>query len=1053
LVFEHLRIAKQMKHSRARKKKQNKMNRRKFLKTLALTGAGGVALAGCSKIGGLGNLMSSDHVAGQQPYDLAKPENVIYSVCLNCHIRCPMKTKFQDGVLVKIDGNPYAAKTFLPNIPFETQPVEAARVDGHFCPKGQAGVQTYYDPYRIRHTLKRVGPRGGNQWQTISFDQAIEEIVEGGNLFGEGHVPGLREIYSLKDPKIAQTMAADVEALRKGILTVKDFQSKHADHLDTLIDPEHPDLGPKNNQFCFMAGRIQNGRSSFAKRWTYGGLGSINWLDHTSICGRSHWTASERTTWDPVKKKGKVLLKPDFLHSEFVIFWGTGAFEANFGCTAIANMVTEAMEKGRLKVAVVDPRLSHTAAKAWKWIPVKPGQDIALALGMIRWIIENKRYDRRYLENANKPAAQTDGEPTFADAAHLVRLDTHQFLRTEDLELPAGTRVVMTSSGPKASEAVEHGLLEVDTIINKIPIKSVFTILKESAQEKTLKEYARLAGVKVEDIVQLADEFTRHGKKVGIDRYRGAGQHTNGYNAEKAILSLNILLGNQDWKGGMTSGGGHWQEMGGQPTQLYDLKKGLHPGALTKFGVPITREKCRYEDSTLVSKYGYPAKRPWYPITKDVYQEVIPSAEEKYPYPLKCLWIHMGTPAYASPGGGEFIRILKDPSIIPLVITDDTVLGETTVFTDYVFPDLTFLERWGTPYDNPQPAVKTSGIRQPAAPPLPEEVEVAGETMPISMEAIMLAIADKLGMPGFGKNGFGPNMDFSRPEDFYLKLVANIAMDGRPLPDTSQEETNIFLKARKHLPPSVFDFEKWERAVHPEVWPKVVYLLNRGGRFESFDDAYVGNHMSHKFGKLVNIYVEDVAITRNSITGKYFDGLPRYEPPLHSDGSPVEDSTEEFPFNLITYKTIMGGNSRTISQSWSHVSVDPENQILINRVDAEARGWKNGDRVRLVSATNPKGTWPLAPYADDLPVESTLSVVEGLRPGVIAVSFHYGHWAYGARDVMVDGKTIPGDTNRSRGTCPNAVMRLDKYNKATCLTDPIGGSSSFLDTKINLVKV
>jgi hypothetical protein len=104
-------------------------------------------------------------------------------------------------------------------------------------------------------------------------------------------------------------------------------------------------------------------------------------------------------------------------------------------------------------------------------------------------------------------------------------------------------------------------------------------------------------------------------------------------------------------------------------------------------------------------------------------------------------------------------------------------------------------------------------------------------------------------------------------------------------------------------------------------------LLNRGGRFDSFEDAYEGDHMSHKFGKLMNIYVEDVATTRNSITGKYFDGLPRYEPPLHSDGTPVEDSKEEFPFNLITYKTIMGGNSRTISQTWSHVSVDPENKI------------------------------------------------------------------------------------------------------------------------------
>jgi tetrathionate reductase subunit A len=35
--------------------------------------------------------------------------------------------------------------------------------------------------------LKREGPRGSGKWRTIEFDKAIREIVEGGDLFGEGH--------------------------------------------------------------------------------------------------------------------------------------------------------------------------------------------------------------------------------------------------------------------------------------------------------------------------------------------------------------------------------------------------------------------------------------------------------------------------------------------------------------------------------------------------------------------------------------------------------------------------------------------------------------------------------------------------------------------------------------------------------------------------------------------------------------------------------------------------------------------------------------------------
>ena len=74
-----------------------------------------------------------------------------------------------------------------------------------------------------------------------------------------------------------------------------------------------------------------------------------------------------------------------------------------------------------MKIAVVDPRCSKTAARAWKWLPIQPNGVSALAMGMIQWIIENKRYDARYLANANKAAAAADKEPTWTQAAWLVK--------------------------------------------------------------------------------------------------------------------------------------------------------------------------------------------------------------------------------------------------------------------------------------------------------------------------------------------------------------------------------------------------------------------------------------------------------------------------------------------------------------------------------------------------------------------------------------------------------------------------------------------------------
>jgi tetrathionate reductase subunit A len=55
--------------------------------------------------------------------------------------------------------------------------------------------------------------------------------------------------------------------------------------------------------------------------------------------------------------------------------------------------------------------------------------------------------------------------------------------------------------------------------------------------------------------------------------------------------------------------------------------------------------------------------------------------------------------------------------------------------------------------------------------------------------------------------------------------------------------------------------------------------------------------------------------------------------------------------------------------------------------------------------------------------------------------------------MVVDGQTIKGDARRTVGLCSNPVLLLDEGTKTTCLTDPIGGSASFYDTKVKLVKV
>jgi tetrathionate reductase subunit A len=1051
---------------------QAKFTRRDFLKTSAFVG-GSLAVAmnvdnAFRQVAGLSRNASQAAAAGEYP--LNKVENIIYSVCLQCHTACTIKAKILDGVMVKIDGNPFSPMNMLPQLAYDTPLQEAAKFDAKLCPKGQAGVNSQYDPYRITKVLKRAGKRGESKWETVSFDQAINEIVNGGSFADGSKTPGLKDLWAVQDPDLMAALKADAGAVASGDMSLADFKSKHQDHLDLMIDPDHPDLGPKNNQFVFQAGRIEHGRKEFAKRWLKDAFGSANWYEHTSICEQSHHIATIQVTnqyggngsWSG----GKEQLKPDFANAEMVIFFGTGAFEANFGPTPMSELVTWSLSDRNMKIAVVDPRLSKTAAKARWWLPIKPGQDAALALAMGGWIIENERYDAAYLSNANKAAASAAGESSWSNATWLVKLENGaptRLLRPAEAGLGDLDGFVVSQGGklaavdPNDADNPVQADLTAEGSVNGISYKSAFQLYKEETQAHSLDEWSQISGIPASKIVEVAQEFTSHGKRVGVDFYRGPVQHTNGYYNGQAILMLNVLVGAAGWTGGVGAGGGGWKEDGSKAGQPFNLGS-LHPGKLGSYGVMLTREGSKYEKSTLFQRDGYPAKRPWFPYTGAVYQEIIPSAADGYPYAIQALFLHKGTPGFSAPAGNPTLAAIADPNVIPLVFADDVVIGETSMYADYLFPDTSIWERWGTPHITPAVQAKASKMRQPIVEPLAERVTVFGVEQPVSMEAVMLAIAEKLGLSGHGKNGFGDGMDLNTREDYYLKMAANLAFgdkeDGSDaVAKASEEDLGIFRQARRHLSKVTFDETRWKASIGNDesLWREVVTLLNHGGRFEDFSKVYKGEKLAHPYSGLFNIFVDNVAAGKHSLTGENFSGLPAYEEVKDASGKAIAADASAFPYQLFTFKHIYGGQSRTIGNYWAQLGVASENYVLMNQVDADQLGLKEGDLVKLVSPTNPEGMWML-PNGAKKAVAGKVKAIQGIRPGTIAASWHFGHWAYGASDVLVDSQVVKGDARRATGICPNAVMLEDPVLKNASLSDPIGGSASFYDTWINVVK-
>jgi len=83
-----------------------------------------------------------------------------------------------------------------------------------------------------------------------------------------------------------------------------------------------------------------------------------------------------------------------FIHSKYIILWACNTISTNLHHWPI---IAEAQQRGA-KVVVIDPVRNRTAQSADWHIPIRPGTDGALALGMMHVIIAENLVDIDYVE-------------------------------------------------------------------------------------------------------------------------------------------------------------------------------------------------------------------------------------------------------------------------------------------------------------------------------------------------------------------------------------------------------------------------------------------------------------------------------------------------------------------------------------------------------------------------------------------------------------------------------------------------------------------------------
>jgi len=944
-------------------------------------------------------------------------QRVAFTICYGCTTKCGVRVRIDNTTekVLRVSGNPYHPLSADDHLPMKTPVVEALRslsaYDGQgqqnrstACARGNAMMSQLDNPFRIDHCLKRVGGRGERKWKRISFEQLIEEVCEGGDLFGEGHVDGLRAIYN---------------------------------H-DELIDPESPEYGPKANQLMVMEA-TDYGRSDLLKRFTMNAFATRNYGHHGSYCGLAFRMGSGAVMND---LKNNAHAKPDITHAEFIMYIGTAPSQAGNPFKRQGRLLAKARAAGTLDYVIIDPGLnaaaSHAAEKN-RWIPIRPGSDSAFAMAVIQWLLDNQGYAKAFLELPGKKAADAANEATHSNATHLViTSEGHPrqgyFLLMSHLGLAeAGSEtdvpVVVDVTGKLvSSERILTAELFVDREVEladgeKVQVKSSMTLLRESAHEYDLATYAEHCGIPEKTIIELAAKYASHGRRAVVNCHGGM-MSGNGFYSAFGVQMLNLLAGNYNQKGGSAAGGGKFNGAGKGPR--YNLTD--FPGKRGPKGVFFSRSRFPYQKSSefkrkvAAGENPYPSRAPWRPIAPPTLTEHLPSALDGYPYPIKALIGCMANPVYGQAGLEATITDkIKDPKRLGLFVAVDGFINETNRFADYIVPDSVMYEVWGFTSSWKGTLGKLTTACWPVVEPRQQKT-ADGE--PVSMDTFFIRVAKRLGLPGFGDEAI-PDMEgklhpLNRAEDYYLRAAANIAFLGDPLPSASNDD--LLHSGIARLQPDI------EKTLKPEERGPVNFLYARGGRFEDAKDHYKGDQLKNAWRKTLCIYNEAIGTSIDTMNGELNSGVPRHSQPLLANKQPMREvfTEQEWPLLAFSFKSNLM-NSYAIGNERLRM-IKPYNPVQMNVKDAQRFGIKHGDTISIES---PGGE-----------VVGMALVSESVMPGSLGIEHGYGHRDLGATPHIIDGESQPDMPWMRAGININDLGFRDPTRKVDgTWLEPISGAS------------
>lgn len=344
------------------------------------------------------------------------------------------------------------------------------------CVKGLSHVQRIYNKDRLKYPMKRVGARGEGKWERISWDEAITTITD----------------------------------------KWKEYQAKYGKEAFSIY------WGSGSYAVC-----SGQGMGSTTNR-LLNVTGSSN-ISMTVDAAHGH-SAGNALGWGPNFTLNEIA---DLKNAKTILCWGANPVISQ---QQSMHFFLEAKENGT-KLIVIDPLFTGTAAKADMFVPIRPGSDGALALGMMNIVIRENWIDEPFLKKSTV-------------APFLVKESDGKYLRQSDLG-------VVVAEGAKDEPIVwdsttnTHGTassimgpaLKGTFTINGIKVTTAYDLLLSRVAEYTPEKVSKICNIPVEKIEEITKIYATN-KPSTIYQYFGIDHWVNGHYSVFAIYALAMITGN-----------------------------------------------------------------------------------------------------------------------------------------------------------------------------------------------------------------------------------------------------------------------------------------------------------------------------------------------------------------------------------------------------------------------------------------------------------------------------------------------------------------------------